>query len=258
MALHIGTAGKSTREMAQRRNMWVIICGSLSLLVFLLWIFNLGSIGKLGPAGIVLIIILWFCLDVLSKKAQHLKKRADDAERGAEAEEKVAGVIENLPDGYSGFHDVSFPGFNVDHIVIGPGGIFVIETKSHKGQVTARKDTLLLNGKPPIKNFLNQVWSQAYSIKDLLKQYREKEWPVKPVLCFTNAYVKVSGPVKGIPITNIKYLNAFLTSHAPVMDQEEIRLVSEFLQIRVAKELPPEGGVVKATLFKDFGEKDMQ
>ncbi|HEX2851876.1 MAG TPA: nuclease-related domain-containing protein [Opitutaceae bacterium] len=37
-----------------------------------------------------------------------------------------------LSKGYRVFHDVPFEGFNVDHVAVGPAGVFVIETKARR------------------------------------------------------------------------------------------------------------------------------
>ncbi len=43
--------------------------------------------------------------------------------------------------GYHVFHDVPFDGFNVDHVVIGPGGVFVVETKLRTKRTMADRHT---------------------------------------------------------------------------------------------------------------------
>src|SRR3954447_3384588 len=57
-------------------------------------------------------------------------------ERGALAEEHVGGVLEQLPrEHWRVIHDATLGRGDVDHIVIGPPGVFTIETKSHPGPV---------------------------------------------------------------------------------------------------------------------------
>src|SRR4029077_13677170 len=57
--------------------------------------------------------------------------------QGAEGEEVVGKVLEGLAeDGWCVIHDVCFGRGNIDHIVVGPGGIFTIETKSRGGRVS--------------------------------------------------------------------------------------------------------------------------
>ncbi|GJM24502.1 MAG: hypothetical protein DHS20C16_09170 [Phycisphaerae bacterium] len=46
--------------------------------------------------------------------------------------------------GYRVYHDIQCDGFNIDHVLIGPGGVFVIETKTAskptKGNATIKYD----------------------------------------------------------------------------------------------------------------------
>jgi hypothetical protein len=57
-------------------------------------------------------------------------------DRGALAEEHVGGVLDSLPrERWHVIHDATLGRGNVDHIVIGPPGVFTIETKSHPGPV---------------------------------------------------------------------------------------------------------------------------
>jgi hypothetical protein len=105
-----------------------------------------------------------------------------------------------------------------------------METKSHKGKVDAQGDTLLLNGKQPPKNFLNQTWSQTYQLKAFLKKQTSKEWNVKPILCFTRASVSVRQPVKGIGVVNNRYLVTYLAKQQPSLNSEDIEKLIRVLK----------------------------
>ena len=61
---------------------------------------------------------------------------------GAQGEEEVAECLNLLDDRYYVIHDVVLPEMtgNIDHIVLGPNGIFAIETKNHKGFITCQGD----------------------------------------------------------------------------------------------------------------------
>jgi DNA-binding transcriptional LysR family regulator len=64
----------------------------------------------------------------------------DRQDRGALAEEQVGGLLDKLPrERWRVIHDATLGRGNVDHIVIGPQGVFTIETKSHPGPVRASR-----------------------------------------------------------------------------------------------------------------------
>ena len=57
---------------------------------------------------------------------------------GAEGEERVGRILEALrPHGWYALHDLQTSRGNIDHVVVGPAGLFTIETKSHKGRINA-------------------------------------------------------------------------------------------------------------------------
>lgn len=234
-----GKAGQGAREMAFKRELMVGGIAGIMLLLLWIWSKNMASIASLGlPAVIILVIGFKVVFSVLENKGNHLKKRAKDANKGALAEEKVETKLTALPEEFVSFHDLAFPGFNIDHVAVGPGGVFVIETKSHGGKITSNGNQLLLNGSSPEKDFINQTWSQTYHIKNLLKERLGKEIPVHPVLCFTNAFVQVRGTVKGVSVVNGGYLNTHIARQKPTLDKGQIDQVVASLKIETKAKEP--------------------
>lgn len=120
--------------------------------------------------------------------------------------------MQELPNDYYVFHDLEFPGFNIDHVVLGPNGIFLVETKSQKGNITQQNDVLLRNGRKFFKDFLNQCWSQTYSLRDHLNAERLRGFSIKPILCFSRGFVEIRGPVRGVAVLNVGYLRPYILS----------------------------------------------
>src|SRR3954471_8847797 len=83
-------------------------------------------------------------------KAERLNRVADAYERGADGEERTAQALAMLPaSGWFVLHDVRWPGkrfANIDHVVIGPGGGFVIDSKAWSGRVEVRDGVLRQSG----------------------------------------------------------------------------------------------------------------
>lgn len=72
--------------------------------------------------------------------------REDAAQRrGEEGEQEVAQILRSLPRKYRVINDALIPRGNgtaqIDHIVVSPHGIFVIETKNHFGNVFGNDDS---------------------------------------------------------------------------------------------------------------------
>ena len=61
-------------------------------------------------------------------------------DRGAQGEEYVGAILEELrSDGWLVIHDAELEQSNVDHIVLGPAGLFTIETKSNPGPISVQR-----------------------------------------------------------------------------------------------------------------------
>jgi hypothetical protein len=70
---------------------------------------------------------------------------------GADGEEVVGGVLSALPPGWHAIHSIPVgrSGTDIDHLVIGPGGIFTINTKHHpNANVWAHGSIVLVNRRP--------------------------------------------------------------------------------------------------------------
>lgn len=74
----------------------------------------------------------------LRDEARRLEREAAQWERGAEGERRVAAVLDRLPADFVVFHDLQLPGSkaNVDHLVIGVGGIWAIDAKFYSNKIT--------------------------------------------------------------------------------------------------------------------------
>ena len=68
--------------------------------------------------------------------------------RGIRGEEAVANALAGLPSSYLVLHGLSTGHGDVDHVVIGPTGVFAIETKAWEGTFYRRRGQLYSNGKP--------------------------------------------------------------------------------------------------------------
>ncbi|CAA9458762.1 MAG: hypothetical protein AVDCRST_MAG25-448 [uncultured Rubrobacteraceae bacterium] len=123
--------------------------------------------------------------------------------RGGRAEERVGEELEGLrAHGFYIFHDVQLPSVgNVDHVVLGEGGFFAIETKSHAGHVTIRGGTLLRNGRPFEKDFVKQAWSGCYGLREIVGA------EVAPLLLFTDAFVEGRITARGVRVLPLKWMS---------------------------------------------------
>ncbi|WP_285117235.1 nuclease-related domain-containing protein [Leifsonia sp. fls2-241-R2A-40a] len=106
---------------------------------------------------------------------------------GALGEREVGAALDRLPAGWSAFHAVPVGSgeADVDHLVVGPGGVFVINTKHHRGgSVTVYQRAVLVNGaKQP---YLRNSDFEASRVRGLLLR-AGIEARVQPVIAVVGA-----------------------------------------------------------------------
>lgn len=118
------------------------------------------------------------------------ERRLADYVKGARGEEVVARQLALLPSAYRVFHGLSLEGshlsgsFDYDHIVVGPTGIFVVETKNWSGTITLEQGRILYNGHEPTRSPVEQAKSAASDLQRALSGVYGSQVTVQPVVCF--------------------------------------------------------------------------
>jgi hypothetical protein len=103
--------------------------------------------------------------------------------RGALGEIRVAKMLTALPAGWTVLHAVPVGSgdSDIDHVVIGPGGVFTINTKNHSGhRVWVGDETLLVNGHRT--NHLRDARYEAARAQRLLSSGVGEPVDVTPVI----------------------------------------------------------------------------
>lgn len=154
--------------------------------------------------------------------------------QGIEGEKAVGQFLERLrSQGYQVFHDVMGEGFNVDHVLIGPAGVFTIETKTWSKP--ARGDARIVYdgagvsaaGRKPDRDPLLQARSQARWLGQLLAESTGKPLAVRPVVMFPGWYVEAApGSQHEVWVMEPKGLPAFLAREQVRLQQQDVKLAS--------------------------------
>jgi Nuclease-related domain len=111
-------------------------------------------------------------------------------QRGAAGERRTARLLDRLTrDGYIVFHDLAVPGSsaNVDHVVIGRSGVFVIDSKQWTGQVHQSADGLVWHNHYRLDRTLETVCWEAAAVGRLLATR------AVALLCVHGAHVQQGG-----------------------------------------------------------------
>jgi hypothetical protein len=133
-------------------------------------------------------------------------------DRGAAGEEYVGSLLSSLSrDSWRIIHDVELGMSNVDHIVVGPGGLFTVETKSHPGPIRVHN----IHGR-----LIRQVLLQRRRVERLTGE------EVEPLLVYSRARVDAPGRRrKGVRVLDARSLTEFLVSQPPRFDGAQVEAI---------------------------------
>ena len=119
--------------------------------------------------------------------------------KGAEGEERLGRELIALAQEFDlgVLHDLTLPGgkANIDHLVIGPAGVAVVDAKAWSGRVQVQP-TMLWQGRRPRRNHVEGVDEQVVRVRDALDKAGLAHVPVDGLLCMVNANRGV--PPRGI------------------------------------------------------------
>jgi len=135
------TAGSSPGAAARERGWlraWLPFAGLAAAVGF--WVGALCAPQALrGEKGLWVALPLAACAFWAWVRAKKVLRRY---ERGAEGEERVAAALTELPEEWKVFHGVPFASGDLDHVLLGPPGLVVLETIRWRGRVTIRDGKL--------------------------------------------------------------------------------------------------------------------
>lgn len=102
--------------------------------------------------------------------------------KGARGERFSGWLLDRLPQGWHVFHDIPVGerGANIDHLVIGPAGVFTVNTKNLSGKIWLAPSTLLVDGRK--RDYLPKAVREARRASRLLEDALRRPIEVTPVL----------------------------------------------------------------------------
>ena len=143
--------------------------------------------------------------------------------RGAQGERRTARLLDRLTrDGYVVFHDLALPGSlaNVDHLVIGPTGVFVIDSKQWIGNVRQGADGLAWHNHHRLDRTLEAVCWEAQMVGRLLGA------PTAALVCVHGVHVHGGGlDAQGVAIVPAHLLRGAI-GYDQVLSDAEVALLA--------------------------------
>jgi hypothetical protein len=165
--------------------------------------------------------------------------------KGVEGEHRTAEFIEPLLDaGFVVLYGRQIPGGNgdIDSIVIGPTGVFPIETKNWKGKIQVKFDRLFV-GDYDRSWVVAQVYREALAVQvalgELLTAHRVT---VTPIICAIGGVVSGASSVGGVHVVDGQRLARLLSDRPTVFDDDVVqqlaRLADQRFRLPYAWEQP--------------------
>lgn len=154
-----------------------------------------------------------------------------------EGEKAVGQFLDGLRQkGYQVFHDIIADDFNVDHVLIGPAGIFTVETKTWnkprrgKPEIHLDDETLKAAGYTPDRDPMVQAVAQTAWLKRLLTESVGKPLPVRPVVLFPGWFINDSRQNRrDLWVLEPKALPTWLANEKATLAPDEINMASQHL-----------------------------
>ena len=158
---------------------------------------------------------------------------ADAFESVAPSEHSTKQVLESLPSAdWRTFHDVRWPGregARIDHVAVGPSGVFVIDTKTWAGHVEVRGGGLRQDGKRRSRTVVAAA-AAAMAIEELVPTLTSRT--INPVLCFVRDQ-PLFGWAGDVMVCSTQNLATFMTSRPRALSETEAMEIASALSLRL-------------------------
>jgi len=178
----------------------------------------------IGAFAAIIVGVMWHPLISLvplliaASQARPVYKKLTHFRSGIAGEQDVTALLGKLPDDYVVVNDVVLPGQrgNIDHVVFGPCGIVVVETKRYRGSIACHQGRWSQNGRP-LRNVGRQANQGAIALREFLRREHPElrstalRW-VDSIVVFTHPLCRLKVDRPGITTTRFSELLGVILS----------------------------------------------
>jgi hypothetical protein len=154
-------------------------------------------------------------------------------QRGAAGERRTARLLGPLErQGWTILHDLAVPGSaaNIDHLAIGRGGVFVIDSKQYRGRLQLDPSGRLWHGRYPLAPTLGAVSFEADQAARVLP---DPGVAVVPIVAVHGAQVPGGKVVMGgVPVVPARRLPSMLRQLPAVLGPERVADLADQARVR--------------------------
>jgi hypothetical protein len=192
------------------------------------------------PAASVLLAILVSALSVW--RILNAREKFRRLKLGLDGERMVGEYLEHhRPEGYRVFHDVCEDGYNIDHVLIGPAGVFAIETKTiSKPEVGTPLieydgERVTVGGSEPERDPIAQVRAGADRIAEVLQDMTGTRPFVRPVVLYPGWFVRTRSRGAPVWVLNPRALPKFLIREKQRLSTADVALYASRLMEHIRR-----------------------
>jgi hypothetical protein len=211
-------AGQHVRAASQRlRLRTLVILGAIAIASAA----SARALGVQDSTFLSVELVLAFALLGIAHYTVPLVRRRD---LGAGGEEYVGKILESLDERWSVIHDALIGSGNIDHIVIGPAGVFAVETKARAGNVRVRD----VHGAT-----LHQARAQRRALEEITGT------SVEPLLVFSRAWVdRPLARRGGVRVLPARMLVKHLLARPAVLEPVDVERVRGLIEMHLRARAP--------------------
>jgi hypothetical protein len=153
--------------------------------------------------------------------------------RGAAGERRTARLLAVLErHGWAVLHDLALPRSraNIDHLVIGPGGVFVIDSKQYRGRLQLDPSGRLWHGRYPLTPTVRAASFEADQAAQVLPDPGVVVVPIVAVHGVQVPWGKVV--MDGVPVVAARRLPSMLRQLPAVLGPERVADLANQVRLR--------------------------
>lgn len=213
---------------------WAAVAAMMVILAGLEW---WRSIKQIPFSPVLFPLAALVTVAILALRIVSLRPKLKALRQGSDGEKAVGEFLERLRgNGYQVFHDIIAKGFNIDHVLIGPTGIYALETKTlskpigRDARITFDAGRVLKGGIELDRNPATQARAQAGWLRSQLEESTGRKLEVFPVVLFPGWFVepiaKSETGAQQLWMLEPKALPAFLAKEPARIAPEDVKLIA--------------------------------
>jgi hypothetical protein len=159
---------------------------------------------------------------------------------GRDGERAVGQELEKLRErGYRVYHDFLAGDFNIDHIVVGPTGVFAVETKTFRkpkdpdAKISYDGHVVSVPGVTLTRNPITQAKAEGDHIRDWIKHNANRTPPVRPAVVFVGWYTQRQPEGAEVWVLNVPGLVSFIQNERSRLSEDDIVHICGVLETHI-------------------------